>query len=487
MSLTLAQRQALRRGADPGRVLGAAAGGALAAAGIGYAAELGAVTLNPALVIPGLVLLIGELTGLIPSFAGKPKLLDTVQAVKRLAQSSNPAFQQLAANIAIYAKNGVPISTSNPQQQSQLRSWIGGAIATALAQAGLPTSGRNVSILDSAVRNVLESEVANSGRKLDATLMQLGAGGREVAPTPSLSLRRGGLQPGRTVPGPRQPAPVSAQQDTTQSLPLEVLKWIAQHGLLGGLPTLSLEAARQLGHCVLDFIRGHEFLAAECIADLAARQTGQAARDFLTGVRQLFTGGKNQPAGLPQLQPQPGQPQPAPYLDRTQPCESCGGRKPSPLENELRAQESRTLQDIRREQEQLTEEQLTQQSKELSHLEELEGQPAGQRDIPHELQQKQKLLEQIRNEEYQLGSQPAGQPLPPGEQAPLLKRQPSDEVARELEHEHKQTEAHEAVQFCVGCTNQEQAILFLNGESAECSVIPGSTRAIPVQPPNQAG
>src|SRR5579863_4145712 len=67
---------------------------------------------GPYAVIPALAFQLAELLGVFPSFAGKPKLLDTVQAIGRLAQSQNPEIQQLAANLAIYARNGVPLSTS---------------------------------------------------------------------------------------------------------------------------------------------------------------------------------------------------------------------------------------------------------------------------------------------------------------------------------------------------------------------------------------
>ena len=55
-----------------------------------------------------------------------------------------------------------------------------------------------------------------------------------------------------------------------------------------------------------------------------------------------------------------------------------------------------TIRDIRTEQDQLTEQQLQQQSQQLSQLEEQELRPASQRDIQKELQQKQQLLQQIQ-------------------------------------------------------------------------------------------
>src|SRR5271163_4661364 len=53
-------------------------------------------------------------------FQGKPKLTDTRQAQERLAQSTVPALQQLARNLEIWVRNGVPLSTGVPQLRQQL-------------------------------------------------------------------------------------------------------------------------------------------------------------------------------------------------------------------------------------------------------------------------------------------------------------------------------------------------------------------------------
>lgn len=480
MSLTLAQRQALRRGADPERVLGAGVGAALAASSIGYAAEAGLLTINPLTAIPGLVLLIGELTGLIPSFAGKPKLLDTVQAVKRLAQSSNPAVQQLAQNIGIYAKNGVPLSTSNPQQQSQLRSWIGGTINTLLQQRGIPATGANVTLLDQAVRNVLTSEIANSGRHIDATLDLLGgqSGGGIAAQPVGLSARQvGPLR--RQLP---QPQPHNTPQATPQQLPDDTPGEIRQL-FRQATDYLSTTEIGQLTKCLfVNWKHGPE-AATYCLEELLTHVISQSGKEIIRAIQtyarqlgQSLRGGPRVPTPQPGIQDHG----PAPILDQTSDCPSCTPR--GRLQKQLQEQEQRTLRDIEREQGQLTEEQLSQQSEELSKLEQFETQPANQRDIQKELSQKNQVLQQIRQEQAQLGGQPAPQPsgpLPaPGQPAPQLVPESSQAAQREIEQELHDQHDHTPVQFCVGCKSQEDAILFLNGEPSQCSVIPGSTKEV---------
>lgn len=482
MAISLPQRAAIRRGADPGRVLGAGLGAGLAASSLSFSTETGLLTIDPLTAIPGLVLLIGELTGLIPSFAGKPKLLDTIQAVQRLAQSSNPAIQQLAKNIGIYAKNGVPLSTSNPQQQAQIRGWIGGAVNTILQQRGIAPNAQNVGLLDQSIRNVLTSEIANSGRHIDAAIAQLGGGGGGAAPAPvGLSARQPGLRRPLTTPiivrNAPQPQPGAPQ--LPEDTPGEVRQLFHQ-----ATEYLSTTEIGQLAKCLfVNWKHGPE-AAAYCLEELLAHVVSQGGKQIIgaiqTYARQLGQALRGQPR-IPG--PQPGGPAPGlpvPILDQTSDCPSCTPR--GRLQKQLQEQETRTLRDIEREQGQLTEQQLSQQSQELSRLEQFETQPAGQRDIPKELQRKQQVLQQIRNEEYQLGGQPApqqpGQPeFPtPSQPAPQLQPQSQQNAQHEIEQELHDQHDHVPVQFCVGCKSQEDAILFLNGEPSQCSVIPGSTK-----------
>jgi hypothetical protein len=85
--------------------------------------------------------------------------------------------------------------------------------------------------------------------------------------------------------------------------------------------------------------------------------------------------------------------------------------------------------------------QLDDIQRQLQDLASKEQQPAGQRNIPAEIAQKQKLLNQLHDLQQQ------NQPQP--------------------------------VTFCMTCQSHEDAIMFLNGEQAACNVKPGSTQMEP--------
>lgn len=116
---------------------------------------------------------------------------------------------------------------------------------------------------------------------------------------------------------------------------------------------------------------------------------------------------------------------------------------------------------------------------------ELEKQPAETRDIQSELRQKQQLQQKLQLEQQQLEqqqTQPPGQPSiePPGPQGvPTLNQ---NQTVQQIEHEIQKIEESKqvGVQFCVGCKSQDDAIMFLNGEPSECSVIKGSTKELTI-------
>lgn len=487
--------RALNLPTTPGSSFLDTAGKAVSAASLALApaeiaAEL-ALGTNPVTALPLIAFDIASLTGLIPSFAGRPKMLDTIQAIQRLAQSRQPAIQQLAANLAIYARNGVPLSTSNPAEQAQLRGWIGGAVSTLLAQNGLAATGQNVALLDQAIRNVITSEVANPGSRIDATIGSLG--GRLAAPAPAapqgLSIRSiRSTRPGATLPAPlAAPAAMPAMQPGMQSssLPAQADGFVKR--LFHQLGSVSHDAVllTEVTACLASaYATQNPALAEECLtaigAQFALQQGAEEIRRLLTSIGQAA---RNQINNLLGRQPAPTPSQPAPILDQVSDCPSCSpqGRQ---LARQLGQQEQRVLRDIQREQEQLTEQELGQQAEQLTQLEQQETQPAGQRDIGKELQRKQQLLENIQQEQRQLGTQPGAQPqitqpgAQPGQPAPTLQPSSSEVAQREIEQElHDQSEA-QSVQFCVGCKSHEDAILFLNGEPSQCSVIPGSTKEI---------
>jgi hypothetical protein len=99
------------------------------------------------------------------------------------------------------------------------------------------------------------------------------------------------------------------------------------------------------------------------------------------------------------------------------------------------------------------EQEISHISQQLSHLKSLENIPASQRDISSELSQKRLILHKLDK----------------------LK-----EKARKVVKE---------VRFCLSCEDQEQAMMFLNGEVAACNVLPGSATSGDgqpmLQPPDQ--
>jgi hypothetical protein len=169
----------------------------------------------------------------------------------------------------------------------------------------------------------------------------------------------------------------------------------------------------------------------------------------------------------PQQQPLTQQP-PAPVLDTTTPCPTCDR-----IGRQLTQQRQQLEREIQTEQAQQLEPQIEAQQQELQELQQLEQQPAQQRDIQQELKRKQELLQQIESEQRQLQqTQTQPQPLPPGERAPEL------QPAQPQLQQPPPAPPVQGVTFCVGCKSEEDAILFLNGEQAGCSVIPGSTHPL---------
>lgn len=408
-------------------------------------------------------------------FSGKPKLEDTQQAIQRLMQSGLWQFQALARNLQIWLKNGVPLSTSNPQLQAQLRGWIHGA----LSSLGLTASQQLQ--LDTILWRVLASETALSGSFLDRIVQAfLSLNQRVPAPPPPPPKRKPAAKPvGIGLPVPRvQPgatrAPVPAARSVPQGDIVSYLEtFAAQHPYL------------QLGGCIGLALAGQEGLAAACLEELLAAQVGKEAKTLLantTSYLNYLLG--RQPASTPSRPPQPTpQPSTVPTLNQTKPCPECeqgltAGQR-AQLQ-EIRAQQKQVSQELQTEEGQQLEQQLSQQEQELTQLQELETQPASTRNITQEIQQKEQIQQQLGQELQEWQGQPSGQPAqtPPGT-VPTLQ---GNQVAQQIESQVTAIEAAKkvGVQFCVGCTSPEDAILFLNGEPSACSVVPGSTKELQV-------
>jgi hypothetical protein len=164
----------------------------------------------------------------------------------------------------------------------------------------------------------------------------------------------------------------------------------------------------------------------------------------------------NVPGQVPQIVIQPGD------VNSPQIVPQTGDHQIPQIINQLRDQLN---QEIQVEQQQavtqsIVTDQLRQIRDQVQELKQQESRPVETRNIRQELQQKHQLLQQldqVEQQQQQLNQQTAQQLIQPTP-TPAPKPEP--------------------VQFCVGCQSQEDAILFLNGESAACSVIPGSTQPL---------
>lgn len=227
------------------------------------------------------------------------------------------------------------------------------------------------------------------------------------------------------------------------------------------------------------------------------------------------------PGTLPVTPYQPGEI--APLIDRN--CPACAGD----LET-LEGQRGELEKEIQTEQAQQRGQQEQQRAQQLQRFQQLEKQPASQRNIPQELQEKQDILNQLNQQiadlQNQVNPQPGTQPQPyentnpyqacppgyhqcgpdvecetygrcapngnpyqgydsqPG-QTPLINKNPPVQVEPVSPQQPQQPLFQQkepppgglpspegSVTFCVSCTNQNEALKFLNGEPSECSVMP---------------
>ncbi len=416
-------------------------------------------------------------------FSGKPKLQDTAQAVVRLAQSHNPAVQQLARNLVIYLRNGVPLSTSNPAQQAQLRDWIAGTISTIGQELGTSLNPAQVSSLDQSIHNVLESEVANSGTMIDRTINQI-ASTRTSMPMTTTTTAVQPYIPPPLPPRPRvlgrpgrQTSPAITQPQQQQSYshnPIEALKQFAlQHLYLS------------VGGCLATLTINPE-VTAKCLEGFLATQLEDTVKTLvdnaLNYIHSLQYGNQTQPLTLGN---QPSTtPSPAPMLDQQSDCPGCDR-----VSRQIAQQRQQLQREITTETTQNVEQQLTKTEQELTQFAKLETQPTSTRNIPKELQQKQALADQLiqlQQEENQVTTQQTIQQTQPtpGQPAPTLTQDHTEQLSQDQQaatHFSQQVQQElpsPEVSFCVGCQSQEDAILFLNGEPSKCSVIPGSTKSL---------
>ena len=486
--------------------------------------------------------LLGPFLG--PAVKGRPKFQVTDQIIQHLAGSPFPPVRELAQSIFNLARQGAPVSSSDPQVRAAFARAIRRTISQILELYPLAGDYAHVA-------RMVASLFAGGGQgetaigTLDRVLARAAVraaqpafanpllGVRPVRTVLSLAPTRSGARVGR--PGarraavfvPRAPAPspeselsalAARVRQAILSLPPAVRD--ALYGLQEALAALDLLAHGQmpnltqltaLGTVLFTIITSGQDLTMAGLARLLmlalersavaaglARLASQANYEIKRFARYLVHqpgallrevmpapqgGGAVSPPPSPfSYQPRYSPPGEIPTLDQTGECKTC-----SRTGREIAHQEGELQHEIQVETAQETAQQLGQIQKQIDDLRKLEQLPASQRDIPRELQQKQQLLRELQ----QMPQGGQGELLPPGPQGgqgellppagqgggvPTLEPPPQAQQPAQQPLESPTPPAPPAVTFCVGCQDQEDAILFLNGEPSRCSVIPGSTK-----------
>ncbi|MDR5728007.1 MAG: hypothetical protein RB191_11340 [Terriglobia bacterium] len=416
---------------------------------------------------------------------GKPKRLDTIQAVLRAGESRNPVVRQYGRDLALLEGGGIVTSTSDPAGRAALNKIFAKAVEGLEAQ-GVPRK-----------RAFLElSNVISNGAS------------------------------GALIPPPMVPAPLSAMQPQRSAVPSQTLpRFPGQSN--------AQSFANQIGRVLLDTVPGlreFEDLTGMQIQPPEVQplidffkppglQSGMYPKNPFQPVNPSmypknpfqpvnpFQPGNPQTPQNPQYPLPPQQPGDVPTVDPSK-CQGCTPKQRQ-LQRELENQKGQLQREIQTEQQQQGDKQLTQQQQQLQHFKDLESQPSQGRDIQRELQQKAELLNQIERELEDLqflannpGSQ-ASLPQsgnggnPPVQTQPSPVAQPGEVPTVQTNHAHGRGEldeldhekqldqifmqgqpsndmpdASKAVKFCVACATQNDAYLFLNGEPSACSVVP---------------
>jgi hypothetical protein len=156
----------------------------------------------------------------------------------------------------------------------------------------------------------------------------------------------------------------------------------------------------------------------------------------------------------------------------------------------LRAQQQQLQKQVRSEQQTGEQQRITQRHTEIERLRSQERTATQTpQTMQQQLQEKQQLLEQIAQELQQLESQqpstisqqPAQQPLPSQGGQPSQQGQPEvfhtisarEQASQQqlMRVEQQQASGQKPIKICFACESRRDALLFLNGESAGCSLM----------------
>lgn len=312
-------------------------------------------------------------------FEGKPRILSTEQAVLRFGASSNPALKQYGKDLAKLAQGGVVLSSADPTARAALNKIFQKA-DTALRAEGL-SKVQAFDVLVSGINPPLAPSVVAS---------------RGVSVLPRASF------PQTPPPRPVAPPPMNPFQSSTPSAGQTFADQFI--GKANRFLTDTIPGAKEL-----------ELLTGQTI-DYTMRPP--SIQDTLAKgpvrVSDLFSG---QPGGGTS---QPGIAEVQKIIDPRD-CPTC-----NPEQAQMRAQltqEQRDLQDeLQVEQSQQRGKTISDQRQQVDQFRDLERQPVQGRDIPHEIQQKMNLLQQVGNELAQLQHEidnPQSQETTAGSQQPV--------------------------------------------------------------------
>ena len=356
-------------------------------------------------------------------FEGRPRTAATLEVAKILHSSENPVVASLGEQFARDVRNRGAVLSS----RADIKSLFGPQIRA--AEATLREQGYGA-----AETSALTSAIYGSGGHLTHRQIRT----FDTAPN---------------VPS-APPPPPSAPPPPLESVPRFNFQ---PSGLFGALPQLAPQAGAAIGYLTEGAPGGTLGYEMGKMISQADQFFGQLTRPSSSTSAPRRQAGAPPPSQM-DLIPRG---QPAPLLDTTSPCPSCGP---------IRAQETELEEEIQTELEQQAQSHAEQRQQQIDQFRQLERQPVEQRDIPTEIARKQQLLQQARQDEAQLTSHQPSAPLPQGQAAPTLaNNQPSapPSAPPSAQPSHAQPEP---VTLCLTCESQAEALKFLNGQPASCVV-----------------
>ena len=177
-------------------------------------------------------------------FSGRPKMLDTIIVQKALAADEWWPIRALAANLEIWVRNGVPLSTSNPTYQRELSGWKHGTDVSLMSLA--PTKLTNIYLLNNLLNLAMTSEFGPRAQRVLDSLVRA-AVYESQHPTAAPAPRPAPVP--RSVPAPLATtsptiAPTIVSQPAAVSAPAPILRTQAAIAAAPSLPLITAPIPR---------------------------------------------------------------------------------------------------------------------------------------------------------------------------------------------------------------------------------------------------